>query len=109
PARRDRRLAESSPASEPPRALGLRAWEHGFFIVLRAANRKKKTSIMTSQSWLRGLTPALAPTLKKSRHSAPRTRDHRYRPSVERLEDRALMVYDLGYAFNIGKPSLRHG
>jgi hypothetical protein len=57
---------------------------------------------MKSQSWLRGLPPALAPTLKKSRPSPSRTRDNRYRPSVERLEDRTLMAYDLGSAFALG-------
>lgn len=55
---------------------------------------------MTSSTWLRGLTNVLAPTPNKSRLSTPRTRDNRYRPSIERLEDRTLMAYDLGSVFN---------
>ena len=57
---------------------------------------------MTSSSWLRGLTQFARYALKKSRHSAAHTRDNRYRPSVERLEDRTLMAYDLGFALGLG-------
>src|SRR6478735_7332357 len=54
---------------------------------------------MTSSFRLRGLTSAFAPTPKKPRPSASHTRDNRYRPNIEKLEDRTLMAYDLGSAF----------
>src|SRR6476660_9615838 len=57
---------------------------------------------MKSLSWLRLVTSAAAVTLQKSRSSAPRTRDNRYRPKIEKLEDRTLMAYDLGSAFALG-------
>jgi Calx-beta domain/Beta-propeller repeat len=56
---------------------------------------------MSFASWLRGLTRGSVSTLKKARPFARRARS---RPSVERLEDRALLTaaYGLGYAFGLG-------
>jgi probable HAF family extracellular repeat protein len=60
---------------------------------------------MTFASWLRGLVGGSSlgrvgnPSYKKSRLSPARTRDNRYRPSVEPLEDRLCPSYatlDLG-------------
>jgi hypothetical protein len=56
---------------------------------------------MAFPSWLRGLTHGSASTLKKSRPSATRTRGARCLPSFERLEDRNLLAYDLGFAFGL--------
>ena len=61
---------------------------------------------MTISSWLRGLTSDPALTLKKSRRFAACIRDSRYRPSVERLEDRTLLVYDFGFAFGLGSTGI---
>lgn len=58
---------------------------------------------MTFTSWLGGLTHGSVATLKKPRPSAARTRDNRFRPSVERLEDLTLLSsYGLGFALGIG-------
>ncbi len=64
---------------------------------------------MTFASWLRGLTRGPAPTLKKSRASADCTRENRYRPSVELLEDRTLLSsYGLGFAFGLGSTGIEN-
>jgi hypothetical protein len=67
---------------------------------------------MTIQSWNRGRTLGSSTTLKKSRPSATCTRDNRYRPSVERLEDRTLMSSSglgLGFAHTLGSAGSENG
>ena len=61
---------------------------------------------MIFPSWLRGLTHGSASTPKKSRPYAVRTRGTRCRPSLERLEDRNLLAYDLGFAFGLGSTGI---
>ena len=57
---------------------------------------------MTIQSWLRNLTHGPRLTRKTHRPRGPHTRKNLYQPSLERLEERALLAYDLGFALGLG-------